>query len=65
MKENIQKDVQQIMIYFCQKTPEKKMYRFLLLWTKAIQHGTKNIKDAKTTDDFKNKLKEWIWENIH
>ena len=25
----------------------------------------KNVKDAKTTDDFKNKLKKWIWENIH
>ena len=24
-----------------------------------------NIKEAKTTDDFKNKLKGWIWENIH
>ena len=26
---------------------------------------SKPIKDAKTTDDFKNKLKGWIWENIH
>ena len=25
----------------------------------------KNTKDAKTTDDFKNKLKGWKWENIH
>ena len=21
--------------------------------------------EVKTTDDFKNKLKKWIWENIH
>ena len=25
----------------------------------------KDIKEAKTTDDFKTQLKEWIWKNIH
>ena len=25
----------------------------------------KNVKDAKTTDDFKTKLKKWIWDDIH
>jgi hypothetical protein len=25
----------------------------------------KNVKDAKTTDDFKNKLKKWTWDDIH
>ena len=25
----------------------------------------KNINEAKTTDDFKTQLKEWIWKNIH
>ena len=25
----------------------------------------KYIKEAKTTDDFKTKLKGWIWKNIH
>ena len=25
----------------------------------------KDIKEAKTTDDFRTKLKGWIWKNIH
>ena len=25
----------------------------------------KDIKEAKTTDDFKTQLKGWIWKNIH
>ena len=58
MKENIQKDVQQTMIYLCQKTPEKECTGFSYM-------VPKNMRDAKTTDDFKNKLKEWICEKIH
>ena len=26
---------------------------------------SKDIKEAKTTDDFKTQLKGWIWKNIH
>ena len=25
----------------------------------------KGIKEAKTADDFKDRLKGWIWKNIH
>ena len=29
---------------------------------KLFKMVPRNVKDAKTTDDFKNKLKKWIWE---
>ena len=46
------------------RKPPKKVYRFLLHWTETIHFDPKEHKKAKTTDDFKNKLKGWIWENI-
>ena len=64
MKENIQKDVQQTMIYLCQK-PLKKCTGFSYFGPKLYNMVPKNIKDAKTIDDFKNRLKEWTWEKIH
>ena len=48
----------------CQKTPEK-CTGFSYIGPKLFNMVPKNVKDAKTTDDFKNKLKKWIWENIH
>ena len=50
---------------FVPENPRKKCTGFSYFGPKLYNMVPKNIKDAKTTDDFKNKLKEWIWENIH
>ena len=38
---------------------------FSYIGPKLFNMVPKNVKDAKTTDDFKNKQKKWTWENIH
>ena len=45
--------------------PRKKCTGFSYIGPKLYNMVPKSVKDAKTTDDFKNKLKGWIWENIH
>ena len=66
MKENTQKDVQQITKCIYQKTPEKSVSTAIsYIEPKLYNMIAKDIKEAKTTDDFKTKLKEWIWKNIH
>ena len=45
--------------------PRKKCTGFSYIGPKLYNMIPKNIKEAKTTDDFKTKLKEWIWKNIH
>lgn len=45
--------------------PRKKCRGFSYIGPKLYNMVPKNVKDAKTTDDFKNKLKEWIWKEIH
>ena len=45
--------------------PRKKCIGFSYIGPKLYNMVPKNVKDAKTTDDFKNKLKEWICEKIH
>jgi hypothetical protein len=54
--------LRQTMICMCQKTPEKSVQVSPTLDRTMVP---KSVKDAKTIDDFKNKLKGWIWENIH
>ena len=50
---------------FVPEKPRKKCTGFSYFGPKLYNLVPKNVKDAKTTDDFKNKLKKWIWENIH
>ena len=50
---------------FVPETPRKNSPGFSYIGSKLCNMVPKSIKDAKTTDDFKNKLKGWIWENIH
>jgi transcription initiation factor IIE alpha subunit len=45
--------------------PRKKCTGFSYIGPKLYNMIPKNIKEAKTTDDFKTKLKGWIWKNIH
>ena len=45
--------------------PRKKCTGFSYIGPKLYNMVPKSVKDAKTTDDFKSKLKGWIWENIH
>ena len=65
MKENTQRGVQQIMNYMYQKTPEKQCTGFSYIGPKLYNVIPKDIKEAKTADDFKDQLKGWIWKNIH
>ena len=54
------------MIYLCQKNPEKNVQVSPKYFgPKLYNMVPKYIKEAKTMDDFKIKLKEWIWEKIH
>ena len=50
---------------FVPENPWLKCIGFSCIGPKLFNMVPKNVKDAKTTDDFKNKLKKWIWENIH
>ena len=43
----------------------KRCTGFSYIGPKLYNMIPKNIKEAKTTDDFKTKLKGWIWKNIH
>ena len=47
------------------ETPRKRCIGFSYIGPKLYNMIPKNIKEAKTTDDFKIKLKGWIRENIH
>ena len=47
------------------ENPRKKCRGFSYIGPKLYNMVPKIVKDAKTTDEFKNKLKGWIWENIH
>ena len=57
MMENTQRGVRQIMTYMCPKNSYigPKLYNMI----------PKGIKEATTADDFKDRLKGWIWKNIH
>ena len=46
------------------ESPRKRCTGFSYIGPKLYNMIPKKIK-AKTKDDFKNKLKGWIWENIH
>ena len=50
---------------FVPENPRKKCKDFSYFGPKLYNMVPKYIKEAKTTDDFKIKLKEWIWEKIH
>ena len=50
---------------FVPETPRKKCKDFSYFGPKLYNMVPKYIKEAKKTDDFKIKLKEWIWEKIH
>ena len=45
--------------------PRKRCTGFSHIGPKLYNMIPENIKEEKTTDNFKIKLKEWIWENIH
>ena len=45
--------------------PRKRCTGFSYIGPKIYNVIPKNIKEVKTTDDFKTKLKGWIWKNIH
>ena len=50
---------------FVPENPRKKCTGFSYIGPKLYNMVPKKVKDAKTTDDFKNKLKGWIWEYIY
>ena len=50
---------------FVPEKPRKNCVGFSYIGPKLFNMVPKKVKDTKTTDDFKNKLKEWIWEAIH
>ena len=50
---------------FVPENPRKKCTGFSYFGPKLYNMVPKYIKEAKTMDDFKIKLKEWIWEKIH
>ena len=45
--------------------PRKQWTGFSYIGLKLYNMIPKNIKESKTTDDFENKLKGWIWQSIH
>ena len=45
--------------------PRKKCPGFSYIGPKLYNMIPKDLKEAKATDDFKTKLKGWIWKNIH
>ena len=47
------------------ENPRKKCTGFSYIGPKLYNMMPKDIKEAKTTDDFKPQLKGWIWKNIH
>ena len=50
---------------FVPEKPRLKCIGFSYIGPKLFNMVPKIVKDAETTDDFKNKLKKWILENIH
>ena len=50
---------------FVPEKPRLKCIGFSYIGPKLFNMLPKNVKDAKTTDDFKTKLKKWIWDDIH
>ena len=46
------------------ENPRKQCTGFSYIGPKLLMIP-KDIKEAKTTDDFKTQLKGWIWKNIH
>ena len=47
------------------ENPRKRCTGFSYFGPKLYNMIPKDIKEAKTTDDFKTQLKGWIWKNIH
>ena len=47
------------------ENPQKRCTGFSYFGPKLYNMIPKDIKEAKTTDDFKTQLKGWIWKNIH
>ena len=50
---------------FVPEKPRIKCTGFSYLGPKLYNVIPKETKDAESTDDFKTKLKGWIWKNIH
>ena len=50
---------------FVPENPRLKCIGFSYIGPKLFNMVPKNVKDAKTSDDFKTKLKKWIWDDIH
>ena len=50
---------------FVPEKPRLKCIGFSYIGPKLFNMLPKNVKDAKTTDEFKTKLKKWIWDDIH
>ena len=50
---------------FVPEKPWLKCIGFSYIGPKLFNMLPKNVKDAKTTDEFKTKLKKWIWDDIH
>ena len=51
--------------FYVPENPRKKCTGSSYIGPKLYNMIPKDIKEAKTTDDFKTKLKGWIWKNIH
>ena len=47
------------------ENPRKRCTGFSYIGPKLYNMIPKGIKEAKTADDFKDRLKGWIWKNIH
>ena len=66
MKENTQREVQQIAkCMYLPLKPRKRFTGFSYIGPKLYYMIPKDIKEEKTTDDFKPQLEGWIWKNIH
>ena len=65
MKENTEREVQRITNMYVPENPRKWCTGFSYIGPKLYNMIPKDIKEAKTTDDFKTQLKGWIWKNIH
>ena len=62
--ENTQRGVLQITTYVPKK-PRKRCTGFSYIGPKLYNMIPKKIKEVKTADEFKDRLKGWIWEDIH
>ena len=65
MKENTQKRCAANNEVYVQENPRKKRTGFSNIGPKLYNMIPKDIKEAKSIDDFKTKFKKWIWKNIH